>query len=295
MIFFLQQTLSGIASGSLFAMLGLAIVLIHRSTGVLNFAQGEMALIATFVAWSLLTWSGNPWLATVGALLFAGLLGALLYYWLFRHVQRAGPLPQVMLAIGVYMLCGGALLQVWGAEPRTFGPFPLFQGAPFCAGGLCISRLDVGTLTTALFVMSLLDRFLRHTKLGKALRATTEDPLVSSLMGIPVARMFALGWGLSSAVGALAGLLAAQGLGLDTSTLSAVLLLAFAGAVLGGLESPPGAVMGGLLVGVLKNWAGAYAPAALGNLDLTLAFLLIVLVLLARPEGLLGQRKGQKV
>lgn len=295
MALFLQQTLSGVASGTLFAMLGLAIVLIHRSTGVLNFAQGEMALLATFVAWSVLTWSDNFWLATLSALLFAGLLGALLQYLLFRRVQRATPLHQVMLSIGVFMLCGGLMLWLWGAEPRAFDPFPMFQGAPFCVDALCISRLDIGTLTTALIVMVLLDTLFRRTKLGKALRATTEDPMVSSLMGIPVERMFAIGWGLSSAVGALAGLLAAQGLGLDTSMMSSVLLLAFAAAVLGGLESPPGAVIGGILVGVLKNLAGAYAPMALGNLDLTLAFLLIVLVLLARPEGLLGKRKVQKV
>lgn len=295
MTFFLQQILSGVASGSLFAMLGLSIVLIHRTTGVLNFAQGELALLATFVAWSVLNWSGSYWLATISALLFAGLLGALLQSLLFRRVQRAAPLQQVMLSISLFMLTGGLMLWFWGAEPRAFGPFPIFQGASFCVGDLCMSRLDAGALLTAVIVMALLDTLFRQTKLGKALRATTEDPVVSSLMGIPVERMFAIGWGLSNMVGTLAGLLAAQGLGLDTSTMSAVLLLAFAGAVLGGLESPSGAVIGGLLVGVLKNLAGAYTPPTLGNLDLTLAFLLIVLVLLARPEGLLGQRKSQKV
>ena len=291
----LQQILSGIASGSLFAMLGLAMVLVYRSTGLLNFAQGELALLAVFIAWSVLTWLGNFWLAVVISLLAAALIGVLLQAHLFRYVQRASALQQVIVTIGLYLFCDGLALWVWGAEPRGFGPFSIFQGAPFCAEQLCISRLDAGTLLIALLVMTLLYSLFQYTKLGKALRAAAENPVVSLMLGIPVARMFAIGWALSSAVGALAALLAAQALGLDTTLMSSLLPLAFAGAVLGGLESPPGAVIGGLLVGILKNLAGTYLSPVLGNVDLSVALVIIVLVLLMRPEGLLGERMGQKV
>lgn len=295
MTLLLQQILSGVASGSLFAMLGLAIVLIHRSTGILNFAQGQLALIAAFVAWSVLEWQGNFWVAVGLSMLTAAWIGAALHYLLFRYVQRAGHLQQVMVSIGLLMVSNGVLLWGWGAEPRAFGPFRIFQGAPFCTMQLCISRLDLGTLFTAILVMTALYLFFQQTKLGKALRATAADPVVSALMGIPVERMFAIGWALSSAVGALAGILSALTLGLDLDMMSSVLLLAFAGTVLGGLESPLGAVVGGVLVGILKNIAGAYAPAALGNVDMPVAFVMIVLILLVRPEGLLGERTVQKV
>ncbi|MFN8496195.1 MAG: branched-chain amino acid ABC transporter permease [Caldilineaceae bacterium] len=291
----LQQILSGVASGSLFALLGLALVLVYRSTGMLNFAQGELALLAVFIAWSVLNWLGNFWLAVGISLFAAALIGAWLQTYLLRHVQRTSVLQQVIVTIGLYLFCDGLVLWAWGAEPRGFGPFSIFQGAPLCIDQLCISRLDAGTLLTALLVMVLLYLLFQHTKLGKALRATAENPVASLMVGIPVARMFAIGWALSSAVGALAGLLAAQALGLDPTFMSSLLPLAFAGAVLGGLESPPGAVVGGLLIGVLKNLAGAYLSPQLGNIDLSIAFGVIGLVLLIRPEGLLGEHKMQKV
>jgi len=291
----LQQILGGIASGSLFAMLGLAMVLVYRSTGLLNFAQGELALVAVFIAWSVLYWLGDFWLAVVVSLLAAALVGVLMQYYLFRYVHRSYTLQQVIVTIGFYLFCDGLTLWAWGAEPRGFGPFSIFRGSPLCAEQLCISRLDAGTLLIAILVMLLLYLLFQHTKLGKALRATAENPMVSLMVGIPAEQMFAIGWALSGTVGALAGLLAAQALGLDPTLMSSLLPLSFAGAVLGGLESPPGAVLGGLLVGILKNLAGVYLSPLLGNVDLSVAFAVIVLALLICPEGLLGAHKVQKV
>ncbi|CAN5669218.1 branched-chain amino acid ABC transporter permease [soil metagenome] len=286
----LQQILSGIASGSLFAMLALAIVLIYRSTGVLNLAQGEIAMFTTFITWSLLEAQISFWLAVGLTLVAAAILGGLIEWLVLRRVEHSSRLHQILVTVGLFTLFNGLALWIWGAEPRGFGPFSIFKGDPLCVDTFCISRLDLGTLLTAMLVMTLLFVIFRCTNLGLAMRATAQNRLASLLVGIPVHRMLTTGWALATMVGALAGILAAQSLGLDTNTMSTLVLFAFTSAILGGIENPFGAVLGGLLVGVLKNLAGTYAPGALGNIDLTLAFALIVLMLMVRPAGLLGRR-----
>jgi len=291
---FAQQTLSGIASGSLFAILALAIVLIYRSTSVLNFAQGEMAMFTTFVAWSFMT-RMDFWPAFLLAILVAAAIGAALERLVLRPVENAPVLNSVIVTLGLFTIFNGLALWVWGAQPKGFGPFSVFRGDAICAADVCIGRLNVGILGVSFIVMTLLYVLFQRTRLGLAMRATAQNRLASQLVGIPVGNMLTLGWGLSAAVGAVAGVLVAQSVSLTTSSLFSILLYAFAAAVLGGLDSPPGAIVGGVIIGVAKNWAATYVPSGVGNVDLTLAFAMIVVVLMIRPTGLFGHPPARRV
>jgi branched-chain amino acid transport system permease protein len=291
---FAQQVISGIASGSLFAILALALVLIYRSTSVLNFAQGEMAMFTTFIAWTFMT-RMDFWLAFFLGLLVAAAIGAALERLVLRPVEEAPVLNAVIVTLGLFTLFNGLALWIWGSQPKGFGPFSIFKGSPFCAGEVCIGRLNVGILVVAVIIMALLFVLFQRTRLGLAMRATAQNRIASRLVGIPVGRMLSIGWGLSAAVGAVAGVLVAQNLGLTNFTLFPVLLFAFAAAVLGGLDSPVGAVFGGLAIGVIKNLAGTYVPSDVGNVDTALAFAVIVLVLMVRPTGLFGRRVVRRV
>lgn len=291
---FFQQIISGIASGSLFAILALAIVMIYRSTSVLNFAQGELATFTTFISWSFMT-RMDFWPAFLLAVLLAAAIGAALERFVLRPVEQAPVLNSLIVTLGLFTTFNGLALYIWGPMPKGYGPFSVFKGDPFCAGDVCIGRLNVGVLVVAFVIMTALYLLFQRTRIGLAMRATAENRLASQLVGIPVGRMLTIGWALSAAVGAVAGVLVAQGLSLTTSTMFSVLLYAFAGAVLGGLDSPVGAVVGGLAVGIIKNMASTYVPSSVGSVDVTAAFAVIVLVLMLRPEGVFGRPAQRRV
>lgn len=292
---FLQQLISGIASGSLFAILALAIVLTYRSTGILNFAQGKMAMFTTFIAWSALGSIFGFWLAFLVTLLAAVLMGALVERTIVRHVEGKSELNSLIVTLGLFLVFDGLALYIWGPLPRGFGPFSVFSGGPTCAAEVCIGRLNLGILVIAVAVMASLFMLFQRTSIGLAMRATAQNRIASQLVGIRVDRMLSLGWGLGAAVGAVAGILVAQNLGLDTNTMFSVLLFALAAAIVGGLDSPVGAVVGGLTIGVVKNMAGTYIPSSIGGTDLTIAFGLIVIVLMVRPTGLFGRTAQRRV
>jgi branched-chain amino acid transport system permease protein len=297
---FAQQALSGIASGSLFGVLALAIVLIYRSTDVLNFAQGEMAMFTTFIAWTFMTRMDflPAFLLTI---VVAAALGAALERLVLRQVEEAPVLNAVIVTLGLFTLFNGLALWIYGGFPKPFGPFPIYEGAPFfrgsavCMGDVCIGRLNVGILIVALIIMVALFLLFQRTRLGLAMRATAQNRTASRLVGIPVGRMLSVGWALSAAVGAVAGVLVAQNLGLTTGLMATVLIFAFAAAVLGGIDSPVGAIVGGLTIGIVKNMAGTYTPSGVGNIDVAVAFLVIILVLMVRPTGLFGQAAVRRV
>ena len=292
---FLQQLISGVASGSLFAILALAIVLIYRSTGTYNFAQGQMAMFTTFVAWSVLGTALGFWPTFFLTLLAATAMGALVERLIVRRVQGTSDLNILIVCLGLFLVFDGLALYIWGPLPRGFGPFSVFDGSPSCVGDICIGRLSLGILAVTVVIMAFLFLLLQRTGFGLAMRATAQNRLASRLVGIPVGRMLSMGWGLGAAVGAIAGILVAQNLGLDTGTMFNVLLFALAAAVLGGLDSPVGAVVGGLGIGVVKNMAGTYVPSSVGGMDLTIAFALIVLVLMLRPGGIFGRTQQRRV
>ncbi len=294
-----QQVVSGLASGSIYAMLALAIVIIYRSTGVVNFAQGEMATFTTFIAWTLVDHGVGYWGAFGLTVVIAFVGGVALERIVVRPVEGGPVLTVVILTIGLFVLLGGLSNWIWKADVRSFPPNRPFPTSAWDIGGVAVSKQDVGILAVMLGLVLLLYLLFQRTKLGLALRASALNPTASRLLGIRVGWMLALGWGLAAAIGAVAGLFtAAASPPLDPNMMRPILIYAFAAAVLGGLESPVGAVIGGLALGVMLNLITTYDSRVhldLDRLRLTIALTVILAVLLLRPAGLLGRTVVRRV
>jgi len=290
----IQQVATGLSTGSVYAVLALAIVLIYQSTRVVNFAQGEMAMFSTFIAWAWLA-RFDFWLAFVLTVAVSAGLGASLERFVMRPVERAPTLNSVIVTLGLFMIFNSVALWRWGGVPKPFPSPEVFSGAPLAIGTITISRLNMGILGMSVLIMALLFAFLNWTKTGLAIRAAAENPQAARMVGISVGRMLSIGWALSAAVGAVAGMLLAPILALQPSMMFGVIIFAFAAAVLGGLNSLPGAIVGGLTLGVAQNLAGTYVSPHTGSIDITVAFLVIVTVLVLRPAGLLGREVRRRV
>ncbi|MCH7835920.1 MAG: branched-chain amino acid ABC transporter permease [Chloroflexi bacterium] len=293
-----EQIVAGLATGSIYALMALAIVLIYRSTDVLNFAQGEMAMFGAFAMWSLWLAGLEPWqIIIIGVMLAAG-IGAVIERLAIRPTQGAPQLNVVVVTLGLFILLNSVATWVWaqGDLPKVF-PSPLSTTASVDIGIARITEHRILILGVGLSIMVALFALFNYTKLGLAMRATAQNRLASQLMGINVGRMLTLGWALSAAVGGLAGLLIAPITFLHPGFMFSVLIFAFAAAVLGGLNSPPGAVVGGFIIGVGENLLGTYTPQdILGTeMKLPLILLLLVIVLLVRPTGLFGQPEARRV
>ena len=284
---FLQQVVSGLASGGIYGLLALAIVLIHRSTGVINFAQGELATLSAFLCWTLMNHGWAFWPAFGATLLLSFIGGAALEVAVIRPIQNGPLLGVVILTIGLLIAVNGLDTWIWGGAARQFhGPF---STAPIRIGGVAFSKQDLGVIAVAIVAVVLIGFLFTRTRLGLGLRAAAVNPVESRLVGIRVAAMLAIGWGLAAALGAIAGVMAAPSLFLEPNMMQTVLLYGFAAAVLGGMDSPVGAVVGGLLIGVLLNLAGTYIHWIGGELRLATALAVILAVLLLRPAGLFGR------
>ena len=296
---FAQQVVSGLAAGSRYALLALAIVLIYRSTGVVNFAQGEMATFSAFIAWTLIDHGLSYWVAFALTLLIAFVGGVALERIIVRPVEGGPVVTIVILTIGLFILFGGLSNWIWTSEVRSFPPNRPFPTSTWDLGGVAISKQDAGILAVTLGLVLALYLLFQHTKLGLALRASALNPASSRLMGIRVGWMLGLGWGLAAAIGAVAGLFTAAAVPpLEPNMMRPILIYAFAAAVLGGLESPLGAVLGGLSLGVALNLIGTYDRDLHLDLDpvrLPIALLVILTVLLVRPAGLLGRKAVRRV
>ncbi len=289
-----QQTVIGLSSGGTWALLALALVLIYRSTGVVNFAQGEMAMFSTFIAWSLVDHGLSYWtaFALTIAISFGG--GFAVERVVIRPVERAPVLTVVIVTIGLFFVFNGAARWHWSTETRTLPN--AFSTRPIHVAGVAFSIQDLGNIAVSLGMVLLLWLLFRFTKLGLALRAAAVNPGESRLVGIRVSWMLAIGWGLAAAMGGVAGMLAAPALAsFDQTFMQPVLLYAFAGAVLGGLDSPLGAVVGSLLLGVFINLIGNYVGWVGNVLKLPVALAVILGVLLVRPEGIFGRPRVRKV
>ncbi len=291
---FFQQVVAGLATGAIFAALALALVLIHRATGVINFAQGEMAMFTTYIAWTLIENHGmNKWLAFLLTLVLAFGLGFGLQRVVIRPIERASILTTVIVTIGLVLIFNGLAGLIWSAEVRAFpSPFP---NDTWEVGGVAISQQDVGTFAVVLVMVALLWAFFQFTKIGLALRASALNPDASRLVGVRVGWMLAIGWGLAAMLGAVAGMLTAPTVFLDPNMMQAVLIYAFAAAVLGGIDSPFGAVAGGLMLGVGLNLIGTYIEFVGAGLRLPVALLIILVVLLVKPAGLFGKAVTRRV
>jgi branched-chain amino acid transport system permease protein len=288
---FTQQIVSGIASGAIFASLALALVLIYNAMGLVNFAQGEMAMFATFVAYTLIERGLSYWIALPLAVLIAFVGGVVIQRVVIRPVERAPVLTLVIVTLGLATLVNGLAGFAFGYIPRSF-PSPFSVQTVDVLGAL-VSFRDLGVIAVSGVVLVLIYLLLQRTTLGLTMRAAAHNPDASRLLGIRVSWMLALGWGLASAVGALSGIMVAPILLLEPNMMQTIIIYAFAAAVLGGIESPLGAVVGGLIVGVTVNLAGAYLVG--GDLQLAVAFLIIVAVLVVKPNGLFGRPSVRRV
>jgi branched-chain amino acid transport system permease protein len=279
---FLQQVFSGLAAGAIYASLALALVMIYRATDLVNFAQGDMAMFSTYIAWTLMN-AGLPFWAAFAVTLVVSFLGGLaIERVIIRPVENAPVLAAVVVTIGLLLifnaLAGWLFTYTLQEFPSPFPDRPLF--------GALMTTQDLGVIGVTLVMLVLLYAFFRFTPTGLAMRAAAQNPESARLCGIRVGRMLAIGWGLAAAIGATAGIMVAPVLFLDPNMMGGVLLYAFTGALLGGITSPVGAVVGGLIVGVTENLVGTYLVAS--QLKLTVALALIILVLVFRPDGLFG-------
>ena len=279
----LHQILAGLATGGIYASLALAIVMIYQATHHLNFAQGEMGMFSTYLAWAMIN-AGMPyWVAFLGTLTLSFALGLVLERTIIRPMQHAPILSVVIVFIGLAAVFNSLAGFIFGTTIKSFpSPFPVEAWQNGYVG-----PHELGVLMVTLLVVGVLYVFFRFTPLGLAMRAVASNQTSSRLVGIRVGWMLALGWGLSSAIGAIAGMMVAPVVFLEPNMLGGVLTYAFAAALVGGIDNPAGAVVGGFLVGVLENVLGAYWIGT--ELKLTFALALIVLVLLVKPSGLLGK------
>jgi len=284
----LLQVLAGLSNGSIYASLALALVMIYQATHLVNFAQGEMAMFATYIAWSLINAGMGYWPAFFLTVGIAFVLGVLVERLVIRPVENAPVLAVVVVFIGLLVILNSIAGWIFTYTIKSFpSPFPGALGIRY------MSPHQVGALFVTLIVLALLYLFFRFTPLGLAMRAAAQNPVSSRLVGIRVGWMLALGWGLAAAVGAVAGMMVAPIVYLDPNMMAGILLYAFAAALLGGIDSPGGAVVGGLVVGVLENLLGAFV---IGNeLKLVVALVLIVGVLLVRPSGFFGSVQVTRV
>jgi branched-chain amino acid transport system permease protein len=290
---FFQQVVSGLATGGIYGSLALAIVLIYRSARVINFAQGEMGMFATFIALWLID-SGWPyWGAFAATLAMAFVGGALIERVVIRPIEGASAVTVVIVTIGLFIGLNGLAYWIWGGETRSFPS--AFSTRAIRIGGVAFSIQDFGIIGVSFAAVAVLFLFFRFTKLGLALRAAAVNPEASRLVGVRVGWMLALGWGIASALGAISGMMVAPLVFLDPNMMRPVLLYALAAAILGGLESPFGAVVAGLALGVGLNLVATYVDFVGETLQLPVAFIVILGVLLVRPAGLFGRVAVRRV
>ena len=279
----LHQVLSGLATGGIYASVALALVMIYQATHLVNFAQGQMAMFTTYIAWSLMQVGLPYWAAFFITVAAAFALGVLIERVIVQPVENAPILAVVIVFIGLLVIFNSLAGWIFS---YTIKPFPSpFPTAPLF-GNSYVSSHELGSIGITLVVLALIFVFFRFTPLGLAMRAAAQNPVSSRLVGIRVGWMLALGWGLAAAIGAVAGIMVAPTVFLEPNMMTGILLYAFAAALLGGIDSPGGAVLGGFIVGVLENVVGSIIGT---ELKLTVALVLIVGVLVIRPSGLFGK------
>jgi branched-chain amino acid transport system permease protein len=279
----LHQVLSGLATGGIYASLALALVMIYQATHLVNFAQGELAMFSTYVAWSLMQAGVPYWAAFFATVAIAFVLGVLIERLIVQPVESAPILSVVIVFIGLLVIFNSLAGWIFSYTIKPF-PSPFPAAPPF--GSSYFSSHELGSTAITLVVLVLIFVFFRFTPLGLAMRAAAQNPVSSRLVGIRVGWMLALGWGLAAAIGSIAGMMVAPTVFLEPNMMAGILLYAFAAALLGGIDSPGGAVLGGFIVGVLENVVGSLIGT---ELKLSVALVLIVGVLVVRPSGLFGK------
>jgi len=293
---FIQQVVSGLGDGAIYASLALALVLIYRATHVINFAQGEMGMFSTYIAWALITNHGWSWWPAFVFVLGVSFLGGVgIHQAVIRPLQRSGELTVVMATIALLVILNGLASWIWQPDEKVLES-PLIGGS-WSIGKVAIPQQAVYDLIVVLVCVGLLWLLFNFTKLGLALRASAVDPSASRLLGVRVPWMLSIGWGFAAILSAVAGMLAAPAQFVFTpSFMQVTIIYAFAAAVLGGIESPVGAVIGGLSLGVAINLLGTYLPGQITpDMRLPVALAVLLLVLVLKPSGLLGRTIVRRV
>jgi branched-chain amino acid transport system permease protein len=297
----LQQTASGLANGAIYACLALALVMIFVSTDHINFAQGELSMFSAFICWQLLQWGVSFWIALPAVALFSFLIGVSIERVILRPLHNAPILSVVVVFIGLLAIFHSLAGAIWGHTIKAFpSPFPNIT----FAGSGYIGPHQIGMILVTLVLLLALFAFFRFTPLGLAMRAAAQNPASARLAGIRVDWMLALGWGLAAAIGAVAGTLVAPAVYLEPNMMASILLYGFAGALVGGIASPGGAVAGGFIVGVLENLVAYFGNLLekssgvyiVGNGEkLTVALIIVITVLTLKPSGLFGRVTVKRV
>jgi branched-chain amino acid transport system permease protein len=289
----IQQIVSGLATGGIYGSLALALVMIYQATDVVNYAQGEMAMFSTYLAWTLINAGVPYWGAFVATVVIAFVGGVAIQRLIIRPVERAPVLTIVIVCIGLLVILRSLAGWIYSYIQKPFpSPFP---SRPIKIGAVVFGAHDLGAIGVTLVVLAFLYVFFRFTTLGLAMRAAAQNPASSRLCGIRVGWMLALGWGFAATVGAVGGMMVAPVVFLDPNMMAGILIYAFASATLGGFTSPGGAVVGGLIVGVVENLVGTYVAFIGTELKLTVALAMIIVVLLVKPSGLFGRPVVQRV
>jgi len=284
---FIHQVLAGLATGAIYACMALAVVMIYQAIDHFNFAQGEMAMFSTFIAWQLMEWGFPYWAAFFLTIAISFAAGVAIERSIFRPLHNAPVMSHVVLFIAIFVIINSFAGFIWDFNIKAF-PTP-FGTRPVLGQGL-LSAHDAGMIAVVLILLLLLFVFFRYTRVGLSMRAAAANPESAQLVGVRVSWMLALGWGMAAAVGAVAGMMIAPVVFLEPNMMLSILLYGFAGAVVGGLTSPLGAVIGGFSVGVIENLAGTFIPYIGREMKLSIALTLIIAVLMVKPSGLLGRK-----
>jgi branched-chain amino acid transport system permease protein len=289
---FIDLTLNGIATGAVYAAVALALVLIWRATRIVNFAQGGMLMVTTFIASAVIGSSGSYWLGFAVALASGLALGAVIELVLIRRVESGPPLNAVIVALGLLILLEAGAGMIWGNTPRSFPPAFSIRGYDVGGTRLLFSPNDTFTVLVVLGVAAGLAVLFRGTALGLRMRAAALAPEVARMLGVRVGRMFTLGWACAAFVGSLAGLLVAPSVFVGPNQFDPILIFGFTAAVLGGLDSPGGAVIGGIALGLALSYVSGYEGASLVTLA---ALVVLIAVLMIRPGGLFSSGRERRV
>lgn len=293
---FIQLIVDGLATGSIYAALALAIVIVNQATGMINFAQGGMAVLAAYLGMTVggvATSVVGPVAGIVAGLLAAivasYLMGALIERWVMRRFMGGDPDTAVVATIGLLTLITGLVGLIW---TYNYIPYPFFfSGLESLSGaGISISVWSLATFLTIVAIMLLLQALFRGTKLGLGLRAVADNPASAALSGIKVGRMLTVGWGLAAMLGALAGVLVAAKIQLVPDMFDTYLVYALAAVIIGGLDSPIGAVLAAWGIAIAENLAAAYVPFVGHDLKIAVPFVLLFVLLVLRPQGLFGRK-----
>jgi branched-chain amino acid transport system permease protein len=289
---FVDLTLNGISNGAIYAAAALSLVMIWRATRILNFAQAGMLMFTTFIAWALTDHGASYWLAFLAALASGLVLGALVERVLIRHVEGAPPLNAIIVTLGLLVLLEAVAGMIWGGNPRSFPPAFSIGGYRIGGRTVLFSPFDLFIVVVVAGLAAALALLFRRTSLGLQLRASAFAPEVARLLGVRVGRMFTAGWALASLVGSLAGVLVAPDVFVAPNNFDPVLVFGFTAAVLGGLESPPGALVGGLVLGLALSYVSGYVGAETVTLG---ALVILIAVLMVRPSGLFTPTRERRV